>query len=217
MEKKFVQTMVKQHRARPTRSALSTVPHQEPFDLFARWYAEARASEPRDANAMTLATADAEGRPAARLVLLKAADERGFAFYTNLESRKGGELAANPQAALCFHWKSLGRQVRIEGVVERVSDAEADAYFASRPRDSQIGAWASDQSRPLESRAELERRVAQGEARFGSDPVPRPPYWSGFRVVPHRLEFWQEQPFRLHDRILYVRNEAGWRTGRLFP
>lgn len=196
---------------------MSTVPHQEPFDLFARWYAEARASEPRDANAMTLATADAEGRPAARLVLLKAADERGFAFYTNLESRKGGELAANPQAALCFHWKSLGRQVRIEGVVERVSDAEADAYFASRPRDSQIGAWASDQSRPLESRAELERRVAQGEARFGSDPVPRPPYWSGFRVVPHRLEFWQEQPFRLHDRILYVRNEAGWRTGRLFP
>lgn len=196
---------------------MSTIPHQEPFDLFTRWYAEARASEPRDANAMTLATADAEGRPAARLVLLKAADERGFAFYTNLESRKGGELAANPQAALCFHWKSLGRQVRIEGVVERVSDAEADAYFASRPRDSQIGAWASDQSRPLESRAELERRVAQGEARFGSDPVPRPPYWSGFRVVPHRLEFWQEQPFRLHDRILYVRDGTGWRTGRLFP
>jgi len=151
------------------------------------------------------------------LVLLKEVDERGFVFYTNLESRKATELFANPHAALCFLWKSLDRQVRIEGVVELVGDAEADAYFATRPRDSQIGAWASDQSQPLASRTELERRVSEFSQRFGNEAVPRPPYWSGFRLIPQRIEFWQERPFRLHDRILFVREGEEWRRERLFP
>jgi len=166
---------------------------------------------------MTLATATPEGRPSARLVLLKGFDRRGFVFYTNLESRKSEELYANPYAALCFLWKSLNRQVRVEGAVEQVGDDEADAYFASRPRDSQIGAWASDQSRRLESRALLEGRVEEFSRRFDQGTIPRPAYWSGYRVVPQRVEFWQERPSRLHDRLLFVREGEGWRRQRLFP
>jgi pyridoxamine 5'-phosphate oxidase len=188
----------------------------EPLAPFRRWLDEAWQGEP-NAHAMTLATTTPDGRPSARAVLLKGLDERGFVYYTNLESRKSTELFANPYAALCFLWKSLDRQVRVEGVVEQVDDEEADAYFASRPRDSQIGAWASDQSRPLASRAELVRRVDEFERRFGAAEVPRPPYWSGFRVVPQRIEFWQERPFRLHDRFLFIREGERWRRERLFP
>ena len=188
----------------------------EPLAPFRRWLDEAWKGEP-NAHAMTLATTTSDGRPSARVVLLKGLDARGFVFYTNLESRKSKELFSNPHAALCFLWKSLDRQVRIEGVVEMVGDEEADAYFASRPRDSQIGAWASDQSQPLASRAELERRVDEFSRRFGEGEVPRPPYWSGFRVVPQRVEFWQERPSRLHDRILFIREGDAWRRERLFP
>jgi pyridoxamine 5'-phosphate oxidase len=188
----------------------------EPFAVFERWLDEAWKGEP-NAHAMTLATATSEGRPSARLVLLKGLDRRGFVFYTNLQSRKSEELFANPHAALCFLWKSLNRQVRVEGPVEQVGDDEADAYFASRPRDSQIGAWASDQSRTLERRGLLERQVEEFSRRFGEDKVPRPEYWSGFRVVPQRVEYWQERPSRLHDRLLFIREGEGWRRERLFP
>jgi pyridoxamine 5'-phosphate oxidase len=188
----------------------------EPLAPFERWYAEALANE-QQPEAMTLATATRGGQPSVRAVLLKGFDARGFVFYTNLESRKSTELFDNPQAALCLLWKSLRRQVRIEGAVEPVADDEADAYFATRSRDSQIGAWASDQSRPLEIRAELDRRVQDFTHRFGDGEVPRPPHWSGFRVAPRRIEFWLERPSRLHDRWLFVREGDRWRRERLFP
>jgi pyridoxamine 5'-phosphate oxidase len=188
----------------------------DPLALFDRWFSEASNSEEL-AEAMTLATVGEEGTPAARMVLLKGFDAQGFVFYTNLESRKSAELTVNREAALCFLWKSLRRQVRIEGAAALVAAAEADAYFASRPRDSQIGAWASDQSRVLESRAALERRVELFAHRFPDGKVPRPPFWSGFRIVPRRIEFWQERPFRLHDRWLYSRDGEAWRRQRLFP
>jgi pyridoxamine 5'-phosphate oxidase len=189
----------------------------DPVAAFATWFAEAKSGEPNDPNAMTLATATADGAPSARIVLLKDYDARGFVFYTNKQSRKGGELTANPRAALLFHWKSLQRQVRIEGRIEDVTDAEADAYYASRARISRLGAWASDQSRPLPARAILEARVAEMEARYPGEVIPRPPHWSGYRLVPARFEFWQDMPFRLHDRRIYTPAGVGWEITRLFP
>ena len=190
---------------------------EDPFQLFEAWFAEARASEPNDANAMALATADVAGRPSVRMVLLKGHGPEGFTFYTNLDSRKGGELAANPQAALLFHWKSLRRQVRIEGRVEAVGEAEADAYFATRSRDSRLGAWASDQSRPLGSRPVFEARYDEMKRRFEGAEVPRPPRWSGFRVVPDRIEYWSDRPHRLHERRLFSRVGDDWQEGLLYP
>jgi len=189
----------------------------DPFQLFDAWFAEARASEPNDSNAMALATVDAAGQPSVRMVLLKGHGPDGFVFYTNRESRKAGELVAVPKAALLFHWKSLRRQVRIEGAVGQVSDAESDAYFASRSRDSQLGAWASEQSRPLDARATFEARYEEMRARFEGGDVPRPPHWGGYRVTPARIEFWQDRAHRLHERRLFVRAPEGWDEGLLYP
>ena len=189
----------------------------DPFALFQEWFAAAQAAEPDDPTALALATADAAGRPAVRMVLLKHVDARGFVFYTNLESPKATDLRANPHAALCLHWAKLERQVRVDGTAEPVGDAEADAYFATRPRLSQLGAWASRQSRPMAGRFELEQAVAAAGLRFGLGRVPRPPHWSGFRVVPTRIEFWQQRAFRHHDRQLFVREAGGWRAQWLFP
>ena len=189
----------------------------DPIALFDAWFAEARASEPNDPDAMALATATPDGRPSVRMVLLKDHGPRGFTFYTNADSRKGEELGAVPRAALLFHWKSLRRQVRIEGTVEEVSAAEADAYFATRSRDSQLGAHASDQSRPLDTRAHFEERYEEAKRRFEGGDVPRPPRWTGFRVSPERIEFWTDRPHRLHERRLFVRDGGRWTEGLLYP
>ena len=188
----------------------------EPLAPFRRWFALAARSEPL-AETMMLATATRDGVPSLRAVLVKDVDERGFAFYTNLDSRKAAELKANPRAALCFHWKSLSRQVRVEGTVAPTTAAEADAYFATRARDSRIGAWASDQSRPLKDRADLEQRFQEASRRYPEGSVPRPQNWSGFRIAPVRIEFWQERPHRLHDRVLFTRDGETWQKQRLFP
>ena len=189
----------------------------DPFALFAAWMAEAERSEPNDANAMSLATVDRDGLPDVRLVLLKGADPRGFVFYTNSQSAKGEQLAAVAKAAMVLHWKSLRRQVRARGPVTPVSTAEADAYFASRPRDSRIGAWASDQSRPLDSRATFEAAIARETERFANGDVPRPPHWTGYRIEPVAIEFWQDRPYRLHDRLRFTRDGAAWARARLYP
>jgi pyridoxamine 5'-phosphate oxidase len=189
----------------------------DPLDLFRTWYDEARETEINDSNAMALATADATGRPSVRMVLLKGFDARGFVFYTNREGRKAAGLAANPHAALLLHWKSLRRQIRIEGAVTWATDAESDAYFATRSRDSQLGAWASDQSRPLDRRETFEARFAQMQRRFDGTAVPRPPHWGGYRVAPERIEFWSDRAHRLHERRLFVRDGDAWRESLLYP
>ncbi len=190
---------------------------KDPIAEFKAWLAEAEAAEPVNPNAMALATSTPDGRPAVRMVLLKAVDERGFVFYTNSESQKGIELAANPEASLCFYWKSLGRQVRVDGSVELVSDDEADAYFKTRDRGARIGAWASAQSRPMENHFDLEINVAKYVAKFHVGPVPRPDYWRGYRLDPRAIEFWRERKSRLHDRWVYHRTETGWTTEKLYP
>lgn len=189
----------------------------DPHALFADWFAEAKAAEINDPEAMAVATVGADGQPSVRMVLLKGHDARGFVFYTNYESRKAGQILETGRAALLFHWKSLRRQVRIEGPVGKVSEAEGDAYFATRHRDSQLGAWASDQSRPLDRRETFEARYAETAARFDGGPVPRPPHWSGFRVAPERIEFWQDRAHRLHERRLFLPDGNGWTEGLLYP
>lgn len=203
------------------QATLPTIPEatadSDPIALFQAWMQAAARSEPNDPNAMCLATSTPDGAPSARMVLLKGVDDRGFVFYTNLHSRKGEELAANPRAALLFHWKTLQRQVRVEGLIEPVGAAEADDYFASRARISRLGAHASDQSRMLPARAVLEERLQALERRFATDAIPRPPHWSGFRVAPARMEFWRDMPFRLHDRAVFTRAAGGWTVHKLFP
>lgn len=189
----------------------------DPIELFRSWFAEAERKVSGDPTAVALATADETGSPSLRMVLLKEADQRGFVFYTNLESRKGLELAVNARAALCFYWQAIGRQIRIEGRVEPVGDDEADAYFATRDRGAQIGAWASDQSRPMQGRFELEKRIAKQTMRFGLGPIPRPPFWTGYRVVPDAIEFWKQGTFRLHERRRYTRNGSDWSVETLYP
>jgi pyridoxamine 5'-phosphate oxidase len=200
-------------------AAFGFAERDDPFELFADWLKDAEKSEPNDPNGMALATVDDEGLPNVRMVLLKGYDERGFVFYTNFESQKGQEILSSMKAALGFHWKSLRRQIRIRGLVEKVSDDEADAYFRSRPRESRIGAWASAQSRPLESPFALETAVAMYAARYAIGTVPRPPYWSGFRIRPLSIEFWHDRPFRLHDRVVFRRADpqAKWNKTRLYP
>ncbi|MCR5878784.1 pyridoxamine 5'-phosphate oxidase [Phenylobacterium sp. J367] len=190
---------------------------EDPFALFAEWLREALAKEPNDGNAMALSTVDDDGMPDVRMVLLKDVDPAGFVFYTNLESAKGRQLAAHPKAALLFHWKSLRRQVRVRGTVAPTTPEEADAYFATRARPAQLGAWASDQSRPLGDRLALEKKIAEVGLRFGLGKVPRPPHWSGFRLAPETFEFWRDRPFRLHERLVFARAGDGWTTRRLYP
>jgi pyridoxamine 5'-phosphate oxidase len=196
-----------------------SAPRDDPFMLFQSWMTQAEASEPSDPNAMALATAGEDGFPNVRMVLLKGVDRNGFVFYSNADSIKGGELARNPRAAINFHWKSLRKAVRAQGIVAQVSDAEADAYFATRPKDSQIGAWASPQSRPMEGRFVFEKAIAEYGVKYALAKVPRPPYWTGWRITPLRIEFWRDRPFRLHDRLVYVRRgeDGPWRTERLYP
>ena len=206
-------------RLKVTTAQMGFTERDDPFALFAEWLKDAEAKEPNDPNAMTLATVDEEGLPNARMVLLKDFDDRGFVFYTNFESQKGQELLATQKAALVFHWKSLRRQVRVRGLIEAVTAAEADAYFKSRPRDSRIGAWASAQSRPLEARFALETSVAMYTAKFAIGDVPRPAYWSGFRIKPLAIEFWHDRPFRLHDRVVFNRATSAdkWSKAKLYP
>jgi pyridoxamine 5'-phosphate oxidase len=191
----------------------------EPFQLFERWFKEAKEQEPRDPNAMALSTVDAQGFPDVRMVLLKSADRQGFVFYTNAESAKGRQLEANARAAIVLYWKSLNRQIRVRGIIEHVSDAEADAYFQSRDRGARLGAWASEQSRPLPDRLALEKRIAEFALKYGVGEVPRPAHWRGYRLKPLAIEFWRDRPFRLHDRLVFTRDEPGaeWSKARLFP
>jgi len=206
-----------EYQATANANSAEIFDRDDPYALFADWFADAKLKEANDPNAMALATADETGLPDVRMVLLKDFDADGFVFYTNLESAKGMQIGTNPQAALCFHWKSLRRQVRVRGNVTSVSPDEADEYFASRARDSRIGAWASSQSRPLESRFALEKAVAKEAARFGLGKVPRPQHWSGFRLAPLHFEFWRDRPFRLHDRLVFERTASDWQTSRLYP